>query len=229
MNINLQQLMRIMPRAGGNVAIYVVWLNRAMAEFKISTPAHQAAFLAQFAHETGQLASVSENLNYSADGLANTWPVRFAKKDSADKYLTSPSGRKLPNEKALALHRQPEKIANTVYANRMGNGDFTSGDGWRHRGAGGFQLTGKDNQRACAAHFGIPVEGIGDWLRTPEGACRSAAWFWMRAGCNALADAGNIDGISDVVNIGRRTEAVGDAIGFADRLDLTNTARKVLA
>jgi putative chitinase len=111
----------------------------------------------------------------------------------------------------------------------MGNGGPATGDGWRHRGAGGFQLTGKDIQRECAAYFRIPVDKVGDWLRTPEGACRSAAWYWWKTGCNTLADAGAIDAISDIVNIGRRTEVVGDSIGYGERVALTNAADKVLA
>jgi putative chitinase len=239
MSLTLEQLCGIMPSAGGRALDFLPWLDNAMEEFGIATPACRAAFLAQFGHETGQLASISENLNYSADGLANTWPTRFAKKDAAGHYLLTVAstdfgqagvaGRKVPNAQALELHRQPEKIANVVYANRMGNGDVASGDGWRYRGAGGFQLTGKDNPRACAARFGMPLERVGDWLRTPEGACRSAAWFWTKAGCNELADVGNIDGISDMVNIGHRTAAVGDAIGYADRRDTTTLAMKELA
>lgn len=240
MNVTLPQLLRIMPRAGVNGPSYLPWLNLAMAEAGITTALRRAAFLPQLAHETGQLATVSENLNYSADGLANTWPTRFAKKDPATgKYLLTTgisqmgqktvAGRKVPNELALNLHRRPEAIANVVYANRMGNGDEKSGDGWRFRGAGCIQLTGKDNQRACAEHFGINLDHMGDWLRTPEGACRSAAWFWTRANCNKFADAGDIDAISDLVNIGHRTKEVGDAIGYADRLELTHTAQKALA
>jgi putative chitinase len=227
-NITLQQLKCIMPRAGVLALAYLPWLNSAMAEFGIDTKVRQAAFLAQLAHETGDLTSVVENLNYSADGLANTWPSRFARKDAAGAYVLA-GGRKVPNELAWTLQRQPEKIANTVYANRMGNGSPASGDGWRHRGAGGFQLTGKDNQLACAAYFRIPFDRIGDWLRTPEGVSRSAAWCWWKAGCNKLADAGDVDGISDLVNLGHRTAEVGDAIGFADRQSRTGLADKVLA
>jgi putative chitinase len=226
--VTLDQLRKIMPLAGARAELFCASLNAAMAEFGIGTPARQAVFLAQLAHETGQLASVSENLNYSADGLANTWPSRYAKKDARGAYLVA-AGRTVPNELALNLHRLPERIANNVYANRMGNGDEASGDGWRYRGSGGFQLTGKDNQRACAQHFGITLEQVGAWLRTPEGACRSAGWFWQRAGCNELADRGDFDAVSDKINIGRLTEAEGDAIGYKDRLAFFETAERALA
>jgi putative chitinase len=228
-NITLTQLKCAMPRIGTFAVTYLPWLNSAMAEFRIDTKPRQSNFLAQLAHETGDLNRVVENLNYSADGLANTWPGRFAKKDAAGKYLVGDDGRKVPNAQALELHHQAEKIANVVYANRMGNGGPETGDGWRNRGAGGFQLTGADNQRECATYFRIPVDKIGDWLRTPEGVCRSAAWFWTKAGCNELADAGKVDAIADLVNLGHRTAAVGDAIGYADRLARTNNNMRVLA
>lgn len=228
MNVTIQQLARIMPTAGAQALNYLPWLNLTMGEFGIDTKHRQAAFLAQLAHETGQLRTITENLNYSADGLANTWPGRFAQ-TSADGFYLLSNGRKVPNAQALALQRQPEKIANAVYANRMGNGGPETGDGWRYRGSGGIQLTGKDNQRACAAYFRVPLDKMGDWLRTPEGACRSAGWYWSKSGCNALADAGDLDGISDMVNIGSRTRAKGDAIGYTDRVALTNEADRVLA
>lgn len=229
MNITLTQLKATMPKIGVLAVSYLPWLNSAMAEFHIDTTKRQAPFLANLAHETGDLNCVVENLNYSADGLANTWPSRFAKKDAAGKYLVADDGRRVPNALGLELHRRPELIANTVYANRMGNGDVASGDGWRFRGSGGIQLTGRDNQMACAAYFRIPVDRIGDWLRSPEGVCRSAAWYWWRAGCNELADAGKNDALADLVNIGHLTKEVGDAIGYSDRLARTNNNMKALA
>jgi putative chitinase len=238
-NITLAQLKATMPKIGVLAVAYLPWINAAMAEFHIDTTTRQAPFLANLAHETGDLNCVVENLNYSADGLANTWPSRFAKKDAAGHYLVTapstdfglptPGGRKVPNELALSLHRRPEAIANTVYANRMGNGDVASGDGWRFRGSGGIQLTGADNQRACATYFRIPFDRIGDWLRTPEGVCRSAAWYWSTHGCNELADAGKNDALADLVNIGHLTKEVGDAIGYSDRLARTNNNMRALA
>lgn len=220
MNITLQQLCCIMPGAGARALDYLPHLNNAMAEFGIDTKARQAPFLAQLAHETGQLARVSENLNYTPQAILGTFngKVQRFTPAQAEQY-----GR-------TAAHPADQvMIANIAYANRMGNGAPATGDGWRHRGAGGFQLTGKDNQRECAVHFGIPVDKVGDWLRTPEGACRSAAWYWSKTGCNAFADAGDLDAISDIVNIGCRTRAQGDAIGFADRVSLTELADEVLA
>jgi putative chitinase len=220
-NITLQQLKCIMPRAGVFAVTYLPWLNSAMAEFGIDTKKRQVCYIPQLAHETGDLNRVTENLNYTSDALLatfNTKQVTRFTRELADRY-----GRN------AAHPADQQMIANIAYANRMGNGDVASGDGWRYRGAGGIQLTGKDNQRSCAVYFRIPVDQVGDWLRTPEGAMRSAAWFWWRAGCNELADVGKIDAISDLVNIGHRTAEVGDAIGFADRQSRTGLADKVLA
>jgi putative chitinase len=149
-------------------------------------------------------------LNYSAEALQRTWPSRF---DAAT---------------AAAYQRKPEMIANKVYANRMGNRDEASGDGWKHRGAGLIQLTGKDNQFACAMALGIDPTLIADWLKTEEGAARSAGWFWREHNLNKWADAGDIDGVSDVVNIGRKTEKVGDSIGYTDRKALFEAFWEVL-
>lgn len=212
MPITKDQLLKIMPYAGPRAEVYLAHLNRAMIEFEINTPARQAAFLAQIAHESAQLACVEENLNYSAAGLMRTWPKRFPTLAIANQYA-----------------KNPEKLANYVYANRMGNGAPETGDGWRYRGAGLKQLTGKENHQRCASYFGIAVELMGGWLRTPEGACRSAAWFWKRADCNRLADLQDFDAISDVINIGRDTKAEGDAIGYKERFSFYSAAKGVLA
>ena len=209
--ITLAQLQQIAPGAGSKAVLYLPFLNAAMTEFGITTVLRQRHFLTQICHETGDLQRVEENLNYSAAQLCKTWPTRFQSIQSAMTY-----------------ERQPQKIADYVYANRYGNGDTASGDGWRHRGAGMIQLTFKSNQAACAAYFKIDVSKIGDWLRTPEGACRSAAWFWKTHNCNVQADRNSLDGVSDMINIGRLTIVVGDAIGYADRRTHLAAAEKAI-
>jgi putative chitinase len=202
--ISREQLAKLAPHAGSRVDVFLDPLNAAMEEFGINTDARRSAFLAQVIHESDQLAAVSENLNYGANALMRTWPKRF------------------PNSvMAAAYERQPEKIANFVYANRMGNGALETGDGFKFRGAGLLQLTGKDAHQACAEYFGISIDGIGEWLRSPEGACRSAAWFWQRNGLSTLADAGDIQSISKRIN--------GGAIGIEQRLALFGLAKQVLA
>lgn len=197
MDLTLEDLKRIMPAAGERAAVFLAPLNSSMAEFEINTPKRQAAFLAQIAHESGSLARVSENLNYSYERLLQVFPKYF--------------------DAATAGHyaRQPERIANRVYANRMGNGDEASGDGWRNRGAGLIQTTGANNHARVAEHFGIPREQVGDWLRTPEGACRSAGLFWYDNGLNALADAGDFLRITKRVNGG--THGLEERTAFLNR------------
>ena len=167
------QLLTIMPHVGANANLFMDPLNAAMDEFGIDNSKRQAAFIAQVAHESSQLSRITENLNYSYDGLLSIFPKYFDE-ITAEDYA-----------------RQPERIANRVYANRNGNGDETSGDGWRFKGRGLIQLTGRNNYRACSEAL---FADVGFLLRQPEAleqplaACRSAAWYWMANGLNELAD-----------------------------------------
>jgi putative chitinase len=203
-------ILQILPNAGSNAGVFVDEINAACEEFEIDTPRRQAAFIATCGHESQQLNRVSENLNYSAQGLLRTFP----------RYFTS--------SQAAVYARNPERIANRVYANRMGNGDESSGDGWRYRGAGLIQVTGHDNQQAVADHFGIPRQDIGDWLRTPEGAARSAAYYWQSNGLNELADKDRFREIQALVNTGNRRTPENRIIGWDDRLALYERALMVL-
>lgn len=202
MMITITQLAAIMPQAGARAATFLDPLNAAMEEFEINTLARQAAFLAQVAHESGSLAHLSENLNYSAERLTAVFP----------KYFTA--------SQAAVYARNPERIASRVYANRMGNGPEESGEGWVHRGAGLIQATGKDTQYSIADHFGIRREQIGDWLRTPEGGARSAGLFWVSRDLNELADRGEFKEITRRVN--------GGYNGYPERLAFYNRAKQVL-
>lgn len=196
--LTIEKLAACMPQATAtNIARFTEPLAAACAEFGIDTPGRLAAFLAQVAHESGELRTTVENLNYSAEALRKVFPRHFS--DPAT---------------ALDYARQPQRIANRVYANRMGNGDESSGDGWRHRGMGLIQVTGKQNQSACLAALG---QDDPSYLMSDEGAARSAAWFWSVNKLNAYADKGDFDGVCDVVNRGRKTAAEGDSIGWADR------------
>lgn len=211
MPITKNHLLAIVPGLGARADVILNALNNAMEKYGIDTPKRIAFFLGQVLVESGDFYATRENMNYSAQRLMMVWPKRFPTVASATPYA-----------------HEPEKLANFVYANRMGNGDPLSGDGWRHRGAGWIQLTGKNNQLECAEVMGIAPDDIGDWLATPEGAALSAAWFWWKVGCNRLADFGNLDAVSDAVNLGRQTKEVGDAHGYTKRLNATNTCKKVL-
>lgn len=205
------QFKRIMPHA--DASVWFAPLTAAMLEFDINSPANKAAFLATIAVESDQLRTLEENLNYSAPGLARTWPTRYANADGT------------PNPLALFLAiNGPRAIANNVYADRMGNGPEVLGNGWKHRGAGPIQSTGKDNQYSAALYFGIDPEHVREWLLTPEGGCRSAARFWRDSGCSKYAEEKDFDGVRDVVNIGRKTKKIGDANGYAAGLKFYNVA-----
>lgn len=200
--ISLAELQRIIPAAGPRAAVYVDHMHFGMREFDINTLERETSFIAQVAHESQSLQRVSENLNYSAEALIRTFPSYFDAQ-TAEQYA-----------------RQPERIACRVYANRMGNGPEESGDGWLYRGAGLIQLTGKANQTAAADYFGVSPQRIGDWLRSPEGAARSAAWFFKTHGCNELADRNDFLGITKRIN--------GGTNGYQERCAFYEKARQVL-
>lgn len=192
--ITRDHLAAIMPAAGTRISLFLDPLNSAMAEFGINTPARGAAFIAQAAHESSQLHNLVENLNYSADRLIEIFRRRFTLADAA------------------AYARKPEIIANRVYALRLGNGDEASGDGWRFRGRGIFQLTGRANYAECSRALyndEILIERP-ELLKQPEGASRSAGWFWQARDLNQWADAGDFKTLTLRIN--------GGLNGWADRL-----------
>jgi putative chitinase len=180
----------------------------ACAEFGIDTAKSIAAFLGQCAHETGGFAVLEENLNYSADTMAAVWPNRFAVLGQ-DKKPVKIKGKNQPNRFALALHRQPEVIANVVYSNRMGNGSIESGEGWLFRGRGLKQLTGQDNYKRCGQALGIELVYSPDLLLSPNQAARSAAWFYKNNKISEFADKWDLEGMTRKIN--------GGLIGFEDR------------
>ena len=151
-------------------------LNTAMDRFEINTPQRAAAFLAQVAHESGEFKRLIENLSYSVAGLMKTWPTRFPTIAAAQPF-----------------ERNQELIANRVYAGRLGNGDSASGDGWRFKGRGLIQLTGRGNYRSCGTAITLPLETQPELLEAPDAAALSAAQFWNSRGLNHLADDTNTD------------------------------------
>lgn len=189
---------------------WLSYVQQALARFNITSDRQVAAWLAQTAHESGGYTQLSENVNYSDVGLAGTWPNRFAEIDPATKKPKKDAkGFNIPNKFAKALHRNPEAIANVVYGGRMGNGPIESGDGWKHRGMGLKQLTGKENQKRCGDALGIDFVSNPEKLLEPEFASLSAAWFWSDKKCGQLADADDFVGLTKRIN--------GGTIGLADR------------
>ena len=187
------------------------WLEavvEACTRFQINTPKRIAAFLAQTAHESGGYTMLEENLNYSADTMAVVWPNRFAEM-GPDKKPVKENGKNKPNKFALALHRKPEMIANVVYSNRMGNGTIESGEGWKYRGRGLKQLTGKDNYTRCGKSLGIDLVDRPELLLIPKYAALSAGWFWDSNRLGDFADRDDFVGMTKKIN--------GGTIGLADR------------
>lgn len=222
MSITQQQLLQILPNAGQSVGVYVPVLNAAMVRYQIIGAKRVAAFIAQIGHESSQLIRLVENLNYSADGLANTWASRYAEPDGKGGYvkvLINDKSLNKPNALGLSLARKPEQIANATYDGRLGN--TTLGDGWKYRGRGLIQLTGKTNYRLCGETLGIDLLAQPELLEKPQHACMAAAWFWGSNGLNTLADKDDLETITRRVN--------GGLIGLADRQKLYHKALKVLA
>lgn len=164
-----------------------------LPKYEIDTLDRVAMFFAQCGHESLNFKVLEENLNYSAKALNAVFP----------KYFIN-AGRD-----ASEYHRQPEKIANVVYASRMGNGDTDSGDGWKHRGFGVIQLTGKNNHSEFAESIGKTLEDTLEYLQTKTGALESACWFWTRNNVNVYADQQDIRGATKRIN--------GGYIGLKDR------------
>jgi putative chitinase len=180
------------------------WIDAIVAtceEFAINTPQRIASFLAQTSHESGGYTMLSENLNYKAATLAACWPNRFAVL-GADKKPIKENGKLVPTAVANSIAGKPELIANMVYSSRMGNGPAESGEGWKYRGRGLKQLTGKDNYTRCGAALGVDLVANPDLLLEPMYAARSAGWFWAANGLSAFADAGDIKGMTKKINGG---------------------------
>ena len=156
-----------------------------LEEYEITTPNRIAAFLAQCHHESGGFVWLTENLNYSASGLLKVFP----------KYFST-------DAQAKAYAKQPDKIANHVYANRMGNGDEASGEGSLYKGRGLIQLTGKTNYFWFAASLEMTPQEAAEYMQTFEGAAQSACWFWSENKLNRFADATDLRGMTRVINGG---------------------------
>jgi len=181
------------------------WLDAVEAtcqEFEINTPERIASFLAQTSHESGGYTMLSENLNYKAATLAACWPNRFAELGPDKKPKKDEKGKLIPTAVANSIAGKPELIANLVYSSRMGNGPAESGEGWKYRGRGLKQLTGKDNYTRCGNALGVDLVSNPDLLLEPLYAARSAGWFYKANNLSAFADVGDIKGMTKKINGG---------------------------
>lgn len=172
-------------------------------DYEIDTPTRMAAFLSQCAHESANFTRIRENLNYRAETLMKTWPKRFPTIDVANQYA-----------------HNPEKLANFVYSNRLGNGPAESGDGFKYIGRGLIQLTGKENYEWFAKSVGMELKDVPGYLQTFEGAVQSACFFWETNSLNTYADKQDIDTLTKKIN--------GGTLGLKERKALFELAKKVL-
>jgi len=179
-------------------------LEETFHRYQINTQARQAAFIGQCAHESGNFKVLEENLNYSAEALMRTWPSRFATLEHAQKYA-----------------RNPEKIANKVYAGRMGNGMEDTGEGWLYHGRGLIQLTGKDNYMLVSDALREDFIHSPDLLLVPRWAAISAGWYWNKRNLNKEADAGDYESMTKKIN--------GGLIGLNDRIHHIDNAKQAFA
>jgi putative chitinase len=176
-------------------------LQTVFDKYDLSTAQRQSSFIGQCQHESNNFKSLEENLHYSAAGLMRTWPSRFPSADVAEQFANN-----------------PEKIANKVYAGRMGNTE--DGDGWAYHGRGLIQLTGKDNYRNCGEGIGMDLISNPELLLQPKGAALSAGWFWGKRGLNALSDSQDYETMTKRIN--------GGTLGLDDRIVKIKKALEVL-
>ena len=176
-------------------------LQTVFDKYGINTPIRQASFIGQCQHESNNFKTLEENLHYSAAGLMRVWPSRFPSADVANQYANN-----------------PEKIANKVYAGRMGNTE--EGDGWAYHGRGLIQLTGRDNYKNCGDALGLALITNPELLAMPRGAALSAGWFWNKHGLNELADAKDFETMTKRIN--------GGTLGLDDRIAKINKALEIL-
>lgn len=175
-------------------------LPNVIETFEINTPLRLAHFISQCAHESANFIHLVENLNYSADALLKIFPSHFTDIDDANQYA-----------------RQPEKIANRIYANRMGNGDEDSGDGWKYRGRGALQITGKNSYQALSDDLNYDFISDPDSVAT-DYALASAGWFFKKNNLFVICDEGD-----DTETITKLTKKInGDTLGLDSRIELFN-------
>jgi putative chitinase len=205
MELTKEQLKKLLPK-NPYIDYWYNALSQLLPDYEINTPQRIAAFIAQCAHESGNFMVLQENLNYRPPTLRKIFPKYFPTDAMAADYCSRPN--------------KQEAIANKVYANRMGNGDEASGDGYRYRGRGLIQLTGKDNYTFFAGSLSISVEEAAEYMATFEGACQSACFFWEQNKLNQWADKGDIVTLSKRIN--------GGTIGLEDRIKHYEHALHVL-
>ncbi len=192
------------PKQLESLNIAILWghpLETTFEKYNINTVLRKAAFIGQCSHESNYFKVLEENLRYSATSLMHVWPSRFPTAAVAGQYAND-----------------PVKIANTVYAGRMGNTE--DGDGWKYHGRGLIQMTGKDNYINCGSALGLDLVNSPELLLIPENACLSAGWFWNKKGLNELADKQDYETMTKRIN--------GGLLGLDDRKAKIKLAKMIL-
>ena len=192
--LTLNQLKQLLPR-NQHVSYWHDALEQLLPDYEINTPRRMAAFIAQCAHESAQFTVLKENLNYKPMSLRKLFPKYFDTDELAQQYCSK------PNKQAA--------IANRIYANRMGNGDESSGDGYRFSGRGLIQLTGRATWQEFADSIETSLTDLDEYMQTFQGACQSACFFWESRKLNQWADAGDLITLTKKIN--------GGVIGLEDR------------
>ena len=205
MELTIEQLKQLLPK-NPYVDHWYDALSKLLPDYEINTPKRIAAFIAQCSHESGGFTALKENLNYKPATLRKLFGKYFPNDALAEEYCAKPN--------------KQEAIASRIYASRMGNGDETSGDGYKYCGRGLIQLTGKSNYIAFADSLQISPEEASEYLATFEGAAQSACWFWETNNLNQWADKGDILTLTKRIN--------GGTIGLEDRIKHYEHALHVL-
>ena len=215
------QLNKIMPKA--DATLWLDHLNNAMAANDINNPMRMAAFLAHVAVESGELSILVEKMGYSAQRMIEVWPKRFPTVESAAPFANN-----------------PEKLGNFVYANRLGNGPPSTGDGFRYRGRGLLQATGRDHYREAGAALTVDLIATPELLERPDLAAKEAAWWWKKRGLSPVADAAQFRNSTLIINGGltgydervvfwrRALGALGADPNVTDTSDLVVEVQKAL-
>jgi len=201
--LTIDILKKVVPKA--DPGLWVDVLNSAMDRFGINTANRAAAFLAQVAHESGEFKVLEENLNYSAQRLTQVWPKRFPTLEKAQEY-----------------EKNPQKLANYIYADRLGNGNEASGDGWKFRGRGLIQLTGRTNYTQTGKALGTDLASNPDPVKQPQYASLTAAYFWKSNGLNELADTPTNEKFTEITK-----RINGGTVGLEEREAYWAKAREV--
>ena len=206
MELTKDQLKQLLPK-NPYIDHWYDALSKLLPDYEINTPQRIAAFIAQCSHESAGFTALKENLNYRPETLMKLFGSHFpGGMAEAQQYCSKPN--------------KQEAIANRIYANRMGNGDEASGDGWKFCGRGLIQLTGRTNYSWFAASLHITPEQAEEYLQTFEGAAQSACWFWETNNLNSLADAGDILNMTKKIN--------GGTFGLQERTQHYQHALQVL-